>query len=319
MPTDTTDTTDTRDPWQRFLETQAARTDLTPEMVTALVNIDIRYRDQDRLDRAQEVIDFAGREGVHIDADKVDLMVREQEWREQRAIAGDAASAARAKRSDWEWDQAFARQVGLDEEAVRQFTEQLSLSTRAQAAEEKKTQGSQALQYMNQMTQMQGPRNWLQYGAMQRAGDQTQFPVWQQRLAEGLGFPTFQAGRATPPVGQGWSNAPIGSGTSGTDTQAQLSQLMGQQEQGTVDANGQQLAPWQQNVMQQAMNYIQPSAITAEQWAGMTPTEQQMLAGQVETPAEMGGWGGNWDDYFKQMSSAWPTGQVTAKSQFSGW
>ena len=135
------------------------------------------------------------------------------------------------------------------------------------------------------MTQQQGPRDWLQYGALQRGAAQAGIPEWQQRLMTGAGFAPFGAGAAMPQ--EGVQFAPEG---------------------------------WQQGLMDQAAQYIQPHQISPQQFQNMLPSEREQLAGLVETPPELGGYGGWWADYLDRMMKSWPTGgQAQGVSSFAGW
>lgn len=313
---------------------------------------------------------------------------RQQEQFERTGIwhyEAQAGAAARNRRRDWEWDQNFARQNKLDVEDVRQFNETHRLNIQAQRATEERTRGEQALGYMQLQTQTQGPRDWLKYGALQRQAQQTQFPEWARRLAEGLGFAPFQGGAAMPPpaMAPAQMGPPaeilqqyqqlqglVGAEQAQAMLVGQLQQTMGPMEvqgivgqlaqaptgpmPGLLQAVEQELqvqqtpagmpptglipetsrppveeqipgiAPamtggWQDNLMQQAMSYIQPHTISASQWADMLPSEREQLAGLVEAPVEMGGYAGWWDDYYAQMQAAWPTGDAVPVSRFAGW
>lgn len=161
-------------------------------------------------------------------------------------------------------------------------------------AEEARRMGD-VLQYMGLQTQMQGPRNWLQYGALQRQAAQTQIPEWQRRLQEGLGFAPFQGGAAMP------STAPPAPA------------YVGDRATGFIPPAG-IAEPIEQNLMQP--QYIQPQQVAPQQWWNMMPSEQEQLMGLIESPVEIGGYGGYAPDWLQQMQSAWPTGQATPTSYF---
>lgn len=182
-----------------------------------------------------------------------------------------------------QWEQEF-------QQGGTQWGAEFGLAERQQTEEERYNRLQQELEFMGLMTQQQGPRDWMQYGALQRQVQPGLRPEWEQRLLEGAGFAPFQGGGPMPVA------------TDGVQFGPELE------------------AGWQQNMMDQGMQYIQPQTISPQQWANMLPSEKEQLMGLVETPQEMGGYGGWAQDYLDRMMKSWPTGgNVRGASQFGGW
>jgi len=190
-------------------------------------------------------------------------------------------------RETGQWEQEFGleeRRFGLEEGFF-------GLAGQEQTEVERYNRLQQELEMMGLMTQQQGPRNWLQYGALQRQAQPGGRPDWEQRLLTGAGFAPFQGGGPMPVATEG------------------------------VQFGPQLEAGWQQNLMDNAMQqYIQPHQIGPQQWANMAPSEREQLMGLVEMPQQLGGYGGWAEDYLDRMMKGWPTGgNVQGVSAFTGW
>jgi len=228
-----------------------------------------------------------------------------------------------------QWKAEFGLEQQRFDRETGQWTQEFGLEERKQTEEERYNRLQQELEMMGLLTQQQGPRDWLQYGALQRQGGQAglggqaQMPVWQQRLLEGTGFAPFEGGAAMPPLEtggwqqnlmnqpqQGLGAAPFQGGVPMPPEGVQFGP-----ELGVAPPQ----APWQQALTQQAMGFIQPHQISPQQWQNMMPSEREMLMGQVETPVQLGGWGMYPEDYLDRMLKSWPTGQAQGISSFQGW
>jgi len=224
----------------------------------------------------------------------------------------------------------FEQEFGLEE---RKFERGGIEWEREQTEKERYNRLQQQLEMMGLLGQQQGPRNWLQYGALQRGAGIGNVPEWQRRLQEGLGFAPFQGGAAMPAATEQHARGALpgppiyGEGGPGLTIPTEGVQFGPQVAPG---GNRFPIIPgvpnpntqpgWQGNLMNQAMQYIQPQTISPQQWQNMMPSEKEMLMGQVETPQELGGWGGWAPDYLQRMQAAWPTGgQVQGISQWGGW
>lgn len=80
----------------------------------------------------------------------------------------------------------------------------------------------------------------------------------------------------------------------------------------------QPVSPYGAPTTNQAVNpyaaLMNPHQIRIDQWNAMTPTEQQMALGWVETEGQM-----NPDDWLNALAKAAPRGRVNAQSVFRGW
>jgi len=175
-------------------------------------------------------------------------------------------------------------------------------------------EANRALQYMNLMGQVKGPRDWVTYANLQRASQQTQFPEWARALAQGLDLEPFQAGAVEgPQTLTSW----LGLTPSPGQPQGYVGYVPSAQAQpGYGGGYAGQAPPTQQTqaaAPSWAMRYIQPHQVRPNQFANMTPSEQQMLAGYIESQ------GGVWEDWLKKMRAAAPTGKAVGTSYFAGW
>jgi len=183
--------------------------------------------------------------------------------------------------------------------------------TTEKTVERESMEANRALQYMNLLAQVKGPRDWVTYSNLQRASANTQFPEWARALSQGLGLSPFQGGAVE---GQQDLTSWLGLTQSPTQAQGYLPQAQAQGGYG-----GGYLAPAaaqaqaQQPVSTWQSAYIQPHYVRPQQYANMAPSEQEMLAGLVESQ------GGVWEDWVKKMQAAAPTGAAKGTSYFTGW
>jgi len=264
---------------------------------------------------------------IGLDEQEQERYLREYAYRESRDVQADADALrewerldrtdaeavrqyelnrqdelARRAREDEQWDLMFARQTGLDEQAIRQFEQVHALNVRAQEQLETYQTGQLGLGqrelewqreyglgqlglgqqqlglgYLELLGQQRGPQDWLAYWQTQRRAEETALPGFAQALAMGTGLPAWQA--PAPGIPLAGQPAPVGAPAAG----------------GVPSF----AAPL-------------PQQITPQQWLNMYPSEQAGLQGMVEYG------GGYMQDYLQQMQRAWPTGQARGVSYFGG-
>jgi len=71
------------------------------------------------------------------------------------------------------------------QEQVRQWQQQFG-------EQSKQGREQMGLQYMQLLSQLRGPRDWLNYWNVTRAGQNSELPMWATQLAQGQGLPAFQ-------------------------------------------------------------------------------------------------------------------------------
>jgi hypothetical protein len=156
------------------------------------------------------------------------------------------------------------------------------------------------LNYLQMLSQMRGPRDWVQYANTVRAAEGSQLPAWAQALVGGQNVPQFQG------AGDGgyqsiW-NQPAQTAQGAMAATPNLAAL-GQQPPMSV--------PGEQVVAQQpvAVQATQPSwsqslannpqGIRYQQWSNLMPFEQEMLRGALEQE------GVDWNTYLQQVQRTW--------------
>jgi hypothetical protein len=192
------------------------------------------------------------------------------------------------------WDAEFTRQQAQDTEDTRRWESEFGLQREQYQTEADLARQGLGLDYIKLLGSLKGPRDWVQYANVQRAAEGTALPAWAQMLMQGQSFAPYQgAGQAQAATPQGMLQP------AQTDW---ASQLMAQAQQPTA------YAP-------QAMGFLQnPQQVRIDQWNNMLPSEQQMLAGAVDSS------GGYFDDWYTKMMKAAPTGgKAQGTSWFSGW
>ena len=175
------------------------------------------------------------------------------------------------------------------------------------------------LNYLNTLSGLRGPADWVQYANTVRAAEGSQLPAWAQSLVQGQNIPQFQgAGDGgyqsiwNQPAMSAWAamgQHPVGGAgaNQGMDTYyggpAQFSTgVVPGQQVGAGVGQGQQAAMpnWAQQLAQN------PQSIRYSQWNNMLPFEQQMLGGALENEGQ------DFSTWMQQMQRSWvPRQQVT--------
>ena len=176
------------------------------------------------------------------------------------------------------------------------------------------------LNYLNMLSSLRGPADWVQYANTVRAAEGSQLPAWAQSLVQGQNIPQFQgagdggyqsiwnqpAQSAQAALGQ----QPVGGaggGNQGTDmyyggpAQFSAGVVPGQQvAAGAVPGQQAAMPNWAQQLAQN------PQSIRYSQWNAMLPFEQQMLGGALENEGQ------DFGTWVQQMQRSWvPRQQVT--------
>lgn len=176
----------------------------------------------------------------------------------------------------------FDQQMALERQTAQwqQDYQQAALDLQRQTADQSTQQyyASLGLNYLELLSSMRGPSNWVQYANTQRAASQSEVPAFLTALKNNLSLAGYQAPSSDADSSQSsaeqWAQALL----NGTATTADYSGLT---------------APL-------------PQQISSTQWANMAPSEKSMLESLVEAG------GGYWEDYVQQMQAAWPTRSVNA-------
>jgi len=198
------------------------------------------------------------------------------------------------------------------EESARQWQQQFGEQTQ-QGREQT------GLQYMQLLSGLKGPGDWLNYWNVTRAAQNTELPAWAAQLAQGRAMPAFQGAQGTINPNNVWLQpnqpairvptdayqyaAPQATGVAPAQAPA-LAQQMAAMYGGAAPTA--QQATWRPT-----LPTIQAHQVTPQMWNSLVPSEQQGLIAMIEG---QGGWGPDW---MQQMQNAWPKGGVQARTFWS--
>jgi len=281
---------------------------------------DIRRWDLDRQDRldafAEDTRRWEAEQARLLNLDKEDV---------RRWNAMFAQEQLRDERSWQQWSdefefkkQAWAEELGLERE---KFRFESGLAERQQEFYERMAEQGLGLDYLNLLSGLRGPQDWLRYSQAKRAAQTTELPGFAQSFLTGQPMAGFQGAAPVPAA------SPEGLLTWQEQLAKGLGVLPGAGAQaGQVVAEPQLQQPvstaWNPYTVQAqqqtpadfwSLLAQNPHKVSAAQVAQMTPSEQQMLAGAVES---YGGW---WEDWLRGLSQSAPRGQANPWSTWRGW
>jgi hypothetical protein len=292
--------------WTKFIDTK-------------MLELQVRQLEQTGHIEAEKIAvarEQLGLERYQTDVD-VELKNREldiqQSWNQGQLSLAERAQTLQERAQEYEQltDQRdYLRQLGLDEEAIRQWEAEHGLDEKALALQEalgmgelglggreldikeQLGQGELGLGYLNLLGSLRGPNDWMQYWNVQRNAENTQLPAWASALMGNVQqTPAFQgAGTGT----MGVQGAPSGGGI-------QLQPVGGGQAQ--------------QNFANMGQPFVQGHQVTPAQWNTLNPSEQAGLQSVIEFQ------GGYAPDWIQNMMRAAPKvpGGGGGGSYFQGW
>jgi len=183
------------------------------------------------------------------------------------------------------WEAELAAEMARAREATAAQRYQAELSAQVQRErmrmEQEYNQWALGQQYLQMLSGLRGPRDWMQYWNVARSAQGTPLPRWATALQQGLSLPAYQAPGAIPENLGFWgpnvSAAPQGGGGGG---------------QGWA----------------QSLGTFLPHQINPQQWGNMLPSEREGLLGYVENQGMYA------PDYLQQMQAAWPSRGISTRT-----
>lgn len=190
------------------------------------------------------------------------------------------------------WEAELAAQVAASREANAAAAYRAELQAQVQReqlrAQQEYNRWALGQQYLQMLSGLRGPRDWMQYWNVARAAEGTPLPRWAQALQQGLSLPAYQAPGAIPENLGFWG------------PNANAASVAGGATGGGTTSGGPGWA--------QSLGTFLPYQVTPQQWMGMMPSERQGLLGYVENQGMYA------DDFLQQMQAAWPSRGISTRT-----